>query len=317
MNILIKKFKLINDEDGVGVVWFALSFIAVIFIAGLAIDGGRLYETKSELRKAADAAVLSGAQQLTVNNTAVTDTVNQILAAHNEQSSLKGLLIKPDNENKVTVTLERSVPLYFMKLFGFSSTPVSIRSAAEIDPLVRTTGIVPFGIDESMVPDTSHGPVPVTLKVDSGDSIYGNFGIVALSGVGGKLYQDALMYGYDGEIDISDPNNPVIFDTQTGNVQHKTVTGVNYRISQSVYSEGDMTHSDDTRIITILVYQPYKVTTNQLKSIKVTGFAYFYLDQPMSSTDSTVKGEFISLVGKGYGKKDALDCGAYAVKLVE
>lgn len=316
MNILIKKFKLIKDEDGVGVVWFALSFIAVIFIAGLAIDGGRLYETKSELRKAADAAVLSGAQQLTVSDTAVTDTVNQILAAHNEQSSLKELLIKPDNENKVTLALERSVPLYFMKLFGFSSTPVSIRSAAEIDPLVRTTGIVPFGIDKNLLSGIEKG-TQVELKVDSGDSIYGNFGIVALSGVGGKLYQDALMYGYEEEIDLSDINNLPVYDTQTGNVQHKTVTGVNYRISQSPYADGDMTHSDDPRIITILVYEPYKVTTNQLKSIKVTGLAYFYLDQPMSSTDSTVKGKFISLVGKGYGKKDALDCGAYAVKLVE
>jgi hypothetical protein len=311
---LTKKFKLYKEEDGIGVVWFAISFIIIVFIAGLSIDGGRLYFTKTELRKAADAAVLSGAQQLTVSDSAVTDTVNQILAAHNEQSSLE----QPPliSENKVTVTLQRSVPLYFMKIFGFNSTPVSIRSAAEIDPLVRTSGIVPFGIDQSMISGLTYG-TDVTLKVDSGDSTYGNFGIVALSGVGGKQYQDALKYGYDGEMDVSDPNNPVIFDTQTGNVQQKTVTGVNYRISQSPYADGDYSHTDDPRILTILVYTPYKITTNQMKSIRVTGFAYFYLSSPMSSTDSTVHGKFISLVGKGYGNKDALDCGAYAIKLVE
>jgi len=317
---LIKKFKLIKDEDGVGVVWFALSFIAVIFIAGLAIDGGRLYETKSELRKAADAAVLSGAQNLTLSDSFVTDLVNQILAAHNEQGSLKDLpqITHQVDESKVTVTLERSVPLYFMKLFGFSSTPVSITSSAAIYPLIKTTGIVPFGIDESMItsdPDLYNKTVE--LKVDSGDEVYGNFGIEALSGVGGKLYEDALMYGYDSDIDVSDPNNPVIIDTQTGNVQQKTVKGVNYRISQSPYAEGDTSHMDDPRIITILVYTPYKVTTNQLKSIKVIDFAYFYLDQPMSKTDSTVKGHFIRMVGKGIGKKGAFDAGAYGVKLVE
>ncbi|MDV3426240.1 MAG: pilus assembly protein TadG-related protein [Bacillota bacterium] len=316
----MKKFKLIKDEDGVGVVWFTLSFIAVIFIAGLAIDGGRLYETKSELRKAADAAVLSGAQNLTLSDSYVTDLVNRILAAHNEQSSLKDLpqITHQADESRVTVTLKRNVPLYFMRLFGFSSAPVSIRSSAAIYPLVKTSGIVPFGLNEDVInTDPDLYQKTIELKVDSGDSTYGNFGIVALSGVGGRLYEDALKYGYDSDIDISDPNNPVIIDTQTGNVQQKTIKGVNYRISISPYAEFDPEHMDDPRIITILVYKPEKITTNQLKSIRVTGFAYFYLDQPMSSTDSTVKGHFLRTVGRGIGKKDALDCGAYGVKLVE
>jgi Flp pilus assembly protein TadG len=306
---LKKKFKLYEEEDGVGVVWFALSFIVIIFIAGLAIDGGRLYETKAELRKAADAAVLSGAQDLEISDSSVTNLVNQILIAHNEESSLKELMIRPNNENKITVTLERNVPLYFMKLFNFNSTPVSVTSSAAIYPISRTIGTVPFGINK----DTQFEFMKeYQLKVDSGDALSGNFGILALAGVGGKLYEDALKYGYDSELTVGD-----IVDTQTGNVAQKTVNGVNYRIDTSPYDPGDLTHRDDPRIIAILVYEPYQVTTNQVKSIRICGFAYFYLAEPMSSKDSTVNGYFIKKVGTGISDPSVLDKGAYAIKLVE
>ena len=303
------KFKLIKEEDGIGVVWFALSFIVIIFTVGLAIDGGRLYETKAELRKAADAAVLSGAQELEISDSSVTNLVNQILIAHNEQSSLKELLIRPQNKDKITVTLERNVPLYFMRLFNFDSAPVSVRSSAAIYPISRAIGTVPFGINK----DTQFVYMKrYQLKVDAGDSTIGNFGILALAGVGGKLYEDALKYGYDSEIKAGD-----IVDTQTGNVAQKTVNGVNYRIDGSPYETGDITHRDDPRIITILVYEPYLVTTNQVKSIRICGFAYFYLEEPMSSKDSTVNGYFIKKVGTGISDPSVLDKGAYAIKLVE
>lgn len=307
-----RKFKLYKEEDGIGVVWFAISFIIIVFIAGLSIDGGRLYLTKTELRKAADAAVLSGAQELETNDTSLTNIVNQILIAHNEQSNLKELLIRPANEDKVTVTLQKSVSLYFMKIFNFNNTTVSVTSSAAIYPLAQKIGIVPFGINK----DTNFEFMKeYELKVDSGDSLSGNFGILALAGVGGKLYEDALKSGYDAEINAG-PNGDIV-DTQTGNVQQKTVKGVNYRIASSPYEAGDITHSDDPRIVCVLVYEPYKFTTNQMKSVKIWGFAYFYLEQPMSSTDSTVKGYFIKKVGPGIGNINALDKGAYAIKLVE
>lgn len=306
---MLDKFKLYKEEDGVAVVWFTIVFIVIVFITGLAIDGGRLYATKAELRTAADAAVLSGAQDLLASDSSVANVVNQILVAHNEQSSIKQLLIRPNNEKKVTVTLERNVPLFFMRMLGFNSSLVNVRSSAAIYPMKSTVGTVPFGIskDLQLFPGD-----PCTLKVDAGDSTYGNFGILALAGVGGRLYEDALKYGYDQEI-----HKDQIIDTQTGNIEQKTVRGVNYRIDTSPYSTYDPANRDDPRIIAILVYEPVKITANQIKSVKIWGFAYFYLTEPMSSTDSTVKGFFIEKVGIGIGDKEALDKGAYAVKLVE
>lgn len=306
---MIKKFKLFNEEDGVGIIWFALTFALIIFMAGLAIDGGRLYLSKIELRKTADTAALSGATELTGSDSSITSMVNEVLTKDNEMSSLKQLLIKPNNENKITVSLEKQVPLYFMKIFGFNFTPVDVTSSAAIFPMSETTGAVPFGISKDTKFDYT---TEYSLKVDAGDSSTGNFGIMALAGVGGRLYYDALKYGYDQKISYNQT-----IDTQTGNVEQKTIDGVNYRIQNSPYTTYDESHKDDPRIIKILVYTPYQVSTNQLKSIKVTGFAYFYLSQPMSPNDSTVRGYFIRETGVGLGSSDVVDTGAYAVKLVE
>jgi hypothetical protein len=306
---LIKKFKLYKKEDGIGLVWFALTFVVIIFMSGLAIDGGRLYLSKIELRKTANAAALSGAQELLGSDSSITNVVNGILNANNEESSLKELDIRPDNEKKITVNLEKNVPMYFMKIFGFDYTPVKVSSSAAIFPMSKVNGAIPFGLSK----DTSFEYMQeYTLKVDSGDSTAGNFGILALAGVGASIYEDTLMHGYQGSLSVGD-----IVGTETGNVQQKTINGVNYRIDSSPYTEGDITHSDDPRIVTILIYEPYQTSTNQLKSIKIVGFAYFYLAQPMSSKDSSVKGYFIQKVGIGVGDSNAVDSGAYAVKLVE
>lgn len=305
----MNKFKLYKEEDGVAVVWFAIVFVVIIFITGLAIDGGRLYQAKAELRKAADAAVLSGAQELVTSDDSVRNIVNQILVAHDEQSNLKQLLIKPNNEEKVIVTLERNVPLFFMRILGFNNAPVSVRSAAAIYPMKETIGTVPLGISDDTPVEYMQ---EYTLKVGPGDSTAGNFGILALGGPGGSSYSDNLMHGYDEKISFGD-----VIDTQTGNIAGKTITGVNYRIDTSPYSTYDPANRDDPRVICILVYEPHSVTTNQVKSVKVVGFAYFYISEPMSSHDTTVRGYFVRKVGKGIGDEKPLDKGAYAVKLVE
>jgi Flp pilus assembly protein TadG len=311
---MIKKLKSFRQEDGIGVVWFALSFVVIAFIAGLAIDGGRLYLVKAQLRKAADAAVLSGGQELVNGNStsaindAVQVVVDQILTAHNEQNDLQDLQVKPNNEPKIILTLKRDVPLSFMAILGFKTAPVSVTSVAEIYPMGDSSGAVPFGIDERA---NFQKGVPYTLKVDAGYSDAGNFGILALAGVGGRLYEDALKYGYDQNLHPGE-----IVDTQTGNIQMKTINGVNYRISQSPYTTLDIANRDDPRIIKVLVYAPEQVSVNQLKSIRIKGFAYFYLLEPMSSTDSSVRGEFIDFVGNGKCDPNAADRGAYAIKLV-
>lgn len=304
-----KYLRIFKEEEANGLVWFIFFFFILTGITGLVVDGGVLYKTKSELRKAANAAVLSGAQELKNNDTQVETVVNRILKEHNEENSLKDLSINHDSTNKVSITLRKDVPLYFMKLFNLKSTPVSVKSSAAIAPMTRTSGAVPFGIPENVHLEFG---MPYELKVDAGDQINGNFGLLALSGPGAANYENDLMYGYQNELGVDD-----VVPTQTGNVEGKTVRGVNYRIDNSPTTEYNPAYRDDPRVIKILVYVPEETSVNQLKSIRIKSFAYFYLTEPMGHNDSSVKGYFIEKTGTGIGDPTAPNNGAYAIKLVE
>lgn len=306
LNIKLMSFK---KENGSVLVLFALLFVIVLGIAGLVIDGGILYNTKSHLKKTANAAVLSGAQELTNDNESVNEVVFQILKAHGEEGSFKDIQIKSNNEYKLKVTLEKNVPLYFLKLFKINSINITVSSTAGLVPMNRGRGAVPLGIDKNIPLEYMK---EYSLKVDSGDSCYGNFGILALSGVGAKLYEQDLMYGYDGEIKVGD-----IISTQTGNISGKTCDAINYRIDSCPYPDNDFNHRDCPRVILILVYEPYEVQSNQLKKVKITGFAYFYIKMPMDKNDSSITGYFIKRAGNGFGDEYTEDKGAYAIKLME
>lgn len=312
--MVIKKVKLIKrkfleEENGSALVLFTLSFIVILGIAGVVIDGGIVYNTKSHLKKTANAAVLSGAQELTNSNAAVSEVVQNILNAHGEEKSLKEMDIRPNEEYKLRVILEKNVPLYFSKLFKIYSMKVSVASSAELLPMNRASGAVPLGIDDSIPLEYLK---EYTLKVDSGDSAYGNFGILALSGPGAKLYEHDLRYGYNGELKVGD-----VIDTQTGNIAGKTRDAINARIDACPYPANDFEHRDCSRIILVLVYKPYNVQSNQLKQVKITGFAYFYIKQPMGKDDSSITGYFIKRAGTGYGDNNIKDNGAYAMRLTE
>ncbi|GAA0182622.1 hypothetical protein SH2C18_49680 [Clostridium sediminicola] len=307
--MLLNKYRLMKEESGSSIVIFSLFLVIILGIAGLVIDGGYLYQTKSHLRKTANAAVLSGAQELPNSSTSVNHVVLDILKAHDEENSLKEINIQTIDKYKLSITLEKEVQMNFLRLFKINSLKVKVSSSTELAPMSSGTGVVPLGIDKDIPLEFMK---EYTLKVDSGDSQYGNFGILALSGPGAKLYEQDLMYGYDGEIKIGD-----IIETQTGNIEGKTRDAINYRINSCNHLVNDFSHRDCSRIVLILVYEPCEYKGNQLKEVKVTGFAYFYMKEPVDKHDSSIKGYFIRRAGSGLGDDTIMDNGAYVIRLTE
>ena len=80
----------VKEERGNAIVLTSLMLIILLGITGLVIDGGILYVTKTHLQKTANAATLSGAQELFNEEQTVTTIVEEILNAHNEKNSLNG-----------------------------------------------------------------------------------------------------------------------------------------------------------------------------------------------------------------------------------
>jgi hypothetical protein len=155
------------------------------------------------------------------------------------------------------------------------------------------------------------------LKVGPGDSEAGNFGILALTGSGSKLYEDDLKTGYDGEI-----KKGMIIPTETGDKAGPTKDGVEYRLGLSSNTEIGLPSGEidlnDPRLLKVLVYEEVPHDGKQLKEVVVVGFAYFYLKIPANSHDyKTVSGYFIQGLESGTIDESAAEKGAYAIRLVE
>jgi hypothetical protein len=298
-----------SDEEGSSLVLFMFLLVVIIGIAGLVVDFGLVYKAKSHLNKTVNAAVLSGAQELTNSREAAYEVVETVLEAHGEKNTLSNIQIENSSNYKLRVSLEKEVSMYFLRLFRLSSINIKAAAAAELAPMARATGVVPLGIDKRI---TIEFMKEYSLKVDSGDSAYGNFGILALSGTGARLYENDLRYGYEGEIKAGD-----IISTQTGNIAGKTRDAVNSRINSCPYPSIDIDHRDCSRVILVVIYEPYSIQSNQLKEVKVSGFAYFYIKNPMGNSDSSITGYFIKRVGNGFSDGETADSGAYVIRLTE
>lgn len=299
--------RLCRRQEGSSIVLVGLMLLGLMASMALVIDGGTVFNQRSHLQKAANAAVLSGAQELTNQAPVVTGIVQTILQKHNEQSSLKSTSIQLGNS--VRVKLTKQVPMQFAKLLGWDAVTVEAEAAAQIMPMGKGAGVAPLGIDDSI---TLEYGKEYKLKVDQTQSVSGVFGVLALGGTGAQTYEYNLMHGYSNEVKIGD-----IIDTQTGNIAGKTREGVQYRINSDPYPPGDLTHRDSQRILLVPVYKPYNFTSNQMKQIQVTGFAYFYITEPMSSNDTAITGMFIKRTGTGYTLPGAVDKGAFAIRLIE
>ncbi|WP_088036691.1 Tad domain-containing protein [Evansella clarkii] len=295
---------LLKNENGNVLVLVSLAFTGLIALTGLVIDGGQLYMTKSHLQKTANAAVLSGAQELTNTEAKVTSVVDEILTRHNETGAKERLDISMNH--RVGIELKKPVPLFFSSIFGVESVDVRVTAGARLGAMGRGTGAAPLGIDESI--SLEYGKI-YELKVDqSGIEAGTNFGILALAGTGARTYKDTLLNGYQQELKVGD-----IVETQTGNVAGPTREAVDVLVNTC----SSPLARDCPRALLVVVYKPHKHEQNQLKQVEVRGFAYFYLTERMRHNDSTVKGMFIKRADSGFEDLIAADRGAYSIRLTE
>ncbi|WP_438447739.1 pilus assembly protein TadG-related protein [Gorillibacterium sp. sgz5001074] len=296
-----------GSEKGSTLAFAGLALTVLLAAAGLVTDGGTLFVTKTRLQKAADAAVLSAAQNLTLTEASVLQVAQEVLAKQDESASLRETSVVMGS--KVGVRLAKEVRLGFSGLFGFRTATVEAKAAAELAVMGAATGAAPLGIDEA-IQLTYYKEYK--LKVDQTEVSSGNFGVLALGGTGSATYEDNMKYGYKNQLSVGD-----VIDTQTGNIAGKTRDSVQLRLDQCPYTPGDTSHRDCSRMILIPVYKPVEYGSNQLKRVQITGFATFYITQPMKSGDTYITGMFIKRADTGTAKPGAVNRGTYTIRLTE
>jgi hypothetical protein len=162
------------------IVIFAVTLLAMIFFAGLAIDAGSLYVTYSQLRRAIDAAAVAAANDYKAEglDPNFADFRPRMRKAAMEVMKLHGLNetdmdlklyvcddgsaapadfiilcpVAPDSPRKlVRIDATLKAPLYFLFLLGFQAVPLESHSVAEAAPIDL---VIVIDTSESMANET-------------------------------------------------------------------------------------------------------------------------------------------------------------------
>jgi Flp pilus assembly protein TadG len=308
---------LVRNQHGSTIVLVALAMVALIGFTGLVIDGGNLYLTKSNLQKAVDAAALAGAQELPTDPFQA-ETEARYTAELNEVLPEEVTVSFQETNHQITVTAVSNKSLFLFPVLGIDSASVSARAVARINPLTNSRGVIPLGIDVMMNYDFDQ---QMTIKV--GEATVGNFGVLAISGTGADNFRNDLKHGSQTEIGIG-----TILETQTGNMVGPTKQAIendtDSRFKQCPWhGTGQIATFDNhppncPRVVTTPLYEPVLTDQNQVKQVKVVGFASFFIDAVgQSNGGAEVVGRFIERTSAGATSATQNNFGTYGIKLTE
>jgi hypothetical protein len=132
--------KRMRDESGQVAIMAALSLVCILGFVGLATDVGVLLHAKRNLQIAADAAALAGANEIAIDATQIIAAAKAASAQNGYTDGVNSVTVTPTNgpadgphagdANYVEAIVTQTQPTFFMRLFNFSSMPVSARAVA-------------------------------------------------------------------------------------------------------------------------------------------------------------------------------------------
>jgi len=296
-----------RDERGNVTVLLALAMTMMMGFVAIAIDGGLALLERSQLQKAVDAAALAGAFELPERRDGALNEARRAALLNGLTAAETNVEISADGR-EIKVTGTRKVSFFFAPALGIADADVRAQGKARLSPLSSGIRAVPLGVDYT-------GPLAfgtqVTLKVGSGGS--GSFGALVLSGTGASDYENDLRSGYPVELSAG-----AVLSTQTGNIAGPTKRAVDARIAACPTSTYLNFSWDCPRAVTVPMYQAVVSDQNQVKQVKVVGFATFFLESVSSiNTGAEVTGRFIARTASGGGNDSAPNFNTFGVRLVK
>jgi Flp pilus assembly protein TadG len=206
-------------SDGQVVVLMSVFMTVLLGACGLVLDVGSWYRADRATQATADAAALAGAQSL-IDGTAPAEALAGEYAGKNGGGDLTVSFGQRVLENDlITVTVARTEPAFFTKLFGIETVQVNSRATARAGVPSRARYVAPITVNEQhpmLQCECFNDPTQVALinlHNPGGGDAAGAFGLLnlqSLSNPSGNIgadllgqwirdgYQDALPLGlYD------------------------------------------------------------------------------------------------------------------------
>ncbi len=236
----------------------------------LGVDVSIFYFNWGRLQNAADAAALAGAGYLPGNTAQAVATARTYAGLNGVANSEITSVIVAPNSQSITVSLKRTVPYYFARVIGLSSSPVAVAATASVVNVGGANGISPIGIQYN-TPYTKGQAFTIYEGVAPG-----NWGALALGGSGAKTFTDNLASGYQTNVNVDDWLN---VQTKTGVMDGPVKSGINARISSGLSSDPGGTYSshtlDDARVMLVPMVDFSGI--NGSSQVPLKGFAEVWL----------------------------------------
>ncbi|MBF6569239.1 MAG: hypothetical protein IVW54_10240 [Candidatus Binataceae bacterium] len=260
-----------------------LALILPVLLGSMALgtDIAILYFNWVQMQKAADAAVLAGANylpgdpsqaQTVANNNAMTNGI--------AQSEIVSTIVASDDMS-ITMTVNRNVNYYFAKALGLTTGGVGTAATAGIQSNTPTSrGLMPVGLPCSTGNCDYTVGQQYVLKAPKTTGSWGqlgpgNWAPLALGGNGAAVYRQNLELGYVGQLNIGQD-----VSTETGQITGPTQQGLAGRISlgQTIYPSANPASPSpyDPRLVVVPMVD--FSGSNGESSVPIVNFALMFID---------------------------------------
>ncbi|QIA27136.1 hypothetical protein DYI95_006030 [Thermaerobacter sp. PB12/4term] len=291
-----------SQQGGVAVL-VAISLAVLLGMAGLAVDGGRLYAERARLQAATDAAALAGAAALPEEPARARDLAEEYLRRNGVDAGGARIQIGPGGRT-LRVEAAATVPLGLARVLGPEAVPVRAAATAAVAAARAVRGVQPYGVDEQVfLPGHRY-----TLVLDRPGSP-GNFHLLALGGRGADTVRDNIRHGYPGWVRAGDE-----LETEPGR-NTGAVAAYRERLEADPHSTYENFRADSPRVVIVPVIRGFDAATGRDR-VTVTGFAAFFLEEAREG-EGQVVGRFIRLWVEGEAGGDPEGAGVRVVRLVD
>jgi hypothetical protein len=203
----------------------AVLYVGVLAVllgaVGLCTDVGLMYLNWQQLQKAADAAVLAGANYLPGDSSTAVSTATTLAENNSVKAAeiVSGTPAVSNSDSEITISLQRSVPYNFAQVLGLSSGNVEVTASAEVENIGGAEGtptgshLIPVGFACASPPCTTVGE-DICLPGETCNTMKspGNWGGLQYSDgqqYTGSHYSAAIENGYEGTA-------PIVLGTSNG-----------------------------------------------------------------------------------------------------
>jgi hypothetical protein len=287
----------LDNERGATLVFVAVALVALLSMVALAVDYGMLASARADAQRAADASALAGASTY-MDALSDAATAEERALDWAQRNHLLGNAVRAaevtvdvdDPESTVSVLVERRFPLFFARIFGVETAPISAFASARVSTSGTAACIKPFGVPHGGFDENAVGDTVLLWESSGGGNNSEGYEAFALvghegsnSGVGKDIYE--MLVDTDCAADVvtvggqlpAKPGNNSLGVVKQGIKELEALPDLTWSPDGPYNGFNRPDYQDDPRVALVPTYDPATYTGTWGGHVTVTGFVMLFI----------------------------------------